>query len=280
MSAARSSEAPWICIQGLTKRYIQQAPLSKTTREVRALEDVNLSIQRGETLALVGESGSGKSTLGRCLALLEKATAGEILLGGKNLLVAGKRDLILHRRKIQLIFQGPIASLNPRLTALEIITEPLVIQKRGTNAQRSQKALQLMEQVGLSAVSAGKRPFEFSGGQCQRLALARALALDPDLLILDEALSNLDATNQSVILDLLAELRTTRSLTYLHISHDLNLVRKFADRVAIMCAGRIVEQGEARDLFARPQNAYTRSLLAAMPSIESIYADRFAQESR
>ncbi len=280
MSGAKSSEAAWICIRGLTKSYAQRTALSRARLTVRALENVSLTIQRGTTLALVGESGSGKSTFARCLALLEKPAAGEILLDGRNLLDATKEDFILDRRKIQLIFQGAMSSLNPRLTAREIITEPLVIQKLGTTAQRNQKALQLMEQVGLSAGWAGKRPLEFSGGQCQRLALARALALDPELLILDEALSNVDAVNQSLIVDLLAHLQTTRALTYIHISHDLNLVRKFADRVAIMCDGRIVEHGAAQAIFAPPQNSYTRSLLAAMPSMASICAERFAQESR
>ncbi len=280
MIGAKSLEAAWISVRGLTKNYARRAAFSRATLTVRALESVSLSIQRGMTLALVGESGSGKSTFARCLALLEKPAAGEILLDGRNLLDARKEQLILDRRKIQLIFQGAMSSLNPRLIARDIIAEPLVIQKLGTKAQRNQKALQLMEQVGLSAAWAGKRPPEFSGGQCQRLALARALALDPELLILDEALSNLDAANQNLIIDLLADLQTTRSLTYIHISHDLNLVRKFAERIAIMCAGRIVEQGAAQAVFARPQNSYTRSLLAAMPSLESICADRFAQESR
>ena len=280
MSGGKPSEVDWICVRGLTKRYAQRAALSKATIAVRALESVNLSIQRGITLALVGESGSGKSSFARCLALLEKPTAGEILLDGKNLLDASKEELMLHRRKIQLVFQGARSSLNPRLTAQEIITEPLAIQKLGTTAQRNQKALQLMEQVGLSASWAGKRSLEFSGGQCQRLALARALALDPELLILDESVSNLDAANQSLIVHLLADLQATRALTYIHISHDLNLVRNCADRIAIMCAGKIVEQGAAQALFARPQNSYTRSLLAAMPSMESICAERFAQELR
>src|ERR1700689_3343379 len=175
-----------------------------------------------------------------------------------------------------MIFQDPVSALNPRMTAGEIVAEPLAVQKIGTTIGRRQRALELMEQVGLSADSACKQPLEFSGGQRQRLAIARALALEPKLLILDEALSSLDLANQEMILKLLADLQTAYSLTYLHISHDLRLVSGFADEVAVMNDRTIVEHKRAAELFTCPEHSYTKALLAAMPSLESICRDRSA----
>jgi ABC-type glutathione transport system ATPase component len=266
---ARDSD-PLMRITNLSKHYMQRRPLTRTAFNVSAFEDVNLTIHRGTTLAIVGESGAGKSTLAKCLALLEKPTAGEILFEGKNLLGLGKRKLFAAHRQIQLIFQDPTSALNPRLTAEEIIAEPLAIQRIGTKDDRRARALEMMEQVGLSSGSANKRPLEFSGGQRQRLAIARALALEPKLLILDEALASLDLMNQQMILSLLAELRAEHSLTYVHISHDLRLVSELADEVAVMSERRIVEHKPAAELFARPEHPDTQALLTAMPSLESI----------
>ncbi len=267
---------PLVRVEHLGKRYVQRRPLTRAKFEVQALDDASLTIRQGTTLALIGESGSGKSTLARCLALLEKPSSGAIWFGGENLAGLDRKELLPFHRRIQLIFQDPTSALNPRLTAADIVAEPLAIHKEGTKAWRFERALELMQQVGLPTGSERKRPFEFSGGQRQRLAIARALALDPELLILDEALSSLDLANQEMLLELLANLQATHSLTYLHISHDLHLVSQCADEVAVMNERTIVEQKSAPELFANPEHPYTRELLAAMPSLESICLERSA----
>jgi ABC-type oligopeptide transport system ATPase subunit len=226
---------------------------------------VDLTIYPGATYALVGESGSGKSTLGRCLALLEEPSSGEIWFEGKSLLALSGREMTSVRTQIQLIFQDPATALNPRLCAAEIVEEPLRIQRRGTRDEQRERALTLMEQVGLSRRSATRSPLEFSGGQRQRLAIARALTLEPKLLILDEALSGLDLSIQAQIVNLLLELQDSRWLAYLYISHDLSLVAHLADEVAVMHQGKIVERGKPAELFGRPKHPHTCALLAAMP---------------
>jgi ABC-type glutathione transport system ATPase component len=280
MNETHTVNAELMCVKGLYKDYVQQRLFSRASFVVRALDDVNLSIHQGRTLAVIGESGAGKSTLARCLALLEIPTHGEILFEGKSLLGLRRRDLFPLRRKIQVIFQDPTSSLNPRMTATEIVCEPLAIHRMGGRLEQRERSLQLMMQVGLPAGCERRRPFELSGGQRQRLAIARALALEPRLLILDEALSNLDRMNQELILQLLLRLQSTLSLAYVHVSHDLRLISRCAHEVAVMCNGRIVERQPANRLFAHPENSHTRGLLAAMPTIESIYARRFAEESR
>lgn len=270
------SLSPLLQIQGLSKSYVQRQPLTRAKFAVRAFENINLTLSRCSTVALVGESGAGKSSLARCVALLDRPSQGEILWEGCNVLALAERERLPFRRHIQMIFQDPAASLNPRLTAGEIIAEPLQIQQEGTKSQQRARALELMDQVGLPPGAANRHPFEFSGGQKQRIAIARALALEPQLLILDEALSGLDVANQEMILRLLADLQATRSLTYLHISHDLRLVSQFADEVAVMTGGQIVEKQSARALFACPIHSYTRNLLIAMPTLESILEERSA----
>jgi peptide/nickel transport system ATP-binding protein len=267
---------PLVRVEHLSKHYVQRRPLTRAKFTVHALDDASLTIRRGTTLALIGESGSGKSTLSRCLALLEKPSGGAIWFAGENLVELTPRELFPLRRRIQLIFQDPTSALNPRLSAAEIVAEPLAIQSEGTKVWRHRRALELMEQVGLPAQWEHKRPLEFSGGQRQRLAIARALALEPQLLILDEALSSLDLANQEMLLELLADLQAAHSLTYLHISHDLRLVSQCADEVAVMNERTIVEQKSAPELFANPEHPYTRELLAAMPSLESICLERSA----
>jgi oligopeptide transport system ATP-binding protein len=180
------------------------------------------------------------------------------------------------RPQIQLIFQDPASALNPRLTACEIIAEPLVVQRLGSTAEQRDRALHLMQQVGLDATHAQKRPFEFSGGQRQRLAIARALALQPSVLVLDEALSNLDAGNQDLLLNLLGDLQSSYALGYLFVAHDLALVSRFADRIAVMYQGKIVEQRETRELFAKPAHPYTQELLSGVQSVEKILLQRSA----
>jgi peptide/nickel transport system ATP-binding protein len=271
-----SQIAPFLRVRGLSKEYVQRRPFSRRRIAVHAFQDVSLTIYPGKTLAVVGESGAGKSSLVRCVALLERPSAGTIELAGTNLAALSGKELFPMRREVQLIFQDPSSALNPRLTACEIIAEPLLIQRDGTKSQQRERALQLMQQVGLDPAWERKRPLEFSGGQRQRLAIARALALGPRLLILDEALSNLDAANQALILKLLAELQAARSLSFLHISHDLRLLSEFADEVAVMYQGRIVEWKSTRALFAAPEHPYTKELLFSARSVESILLERSA----
>lgn len=273
MMTARSEI--FLCAQNLGKHYVQRRPLTRAKFIVQAFQDVNLAFHRGTTLAIVGESGAGKSSLARCLALLETPTQGEIWCEGRNLLLLRKSELLPIRRKVQLVFQDPASALNPRFTAGEIVAEPLLIQRIGTKAQQRERALGLMEQVGLPAKWERKFPFEFSGGQRQRLAIARALALEPKLLVFDEILSNLDLANQEIILQLLNELQRAHSLTYIHVCHDLRIVSRIADEVAVMHAGRIVEQKPATELFANPGDPHTKELFEAMPSLEMIAAGRF-----
>lgn len=266
-------------VRGLRKEYVQRRPFTRAKFTVHALQGVNLTIRRGETLALVGQSGAGKSTLVRCLALIEKPTAGEIWWNDVDLLTLRKKALFPMRRQVQVIFQDPTSALNPGMTATEIIEEPLAIQRVGAKGERRERALDLMEQVGLPATWAGKLPFEFSGGQRQRLAIARALVLQPQLLILDEALSNLDLANQEMILRLLRELQTAHALTYVHVAHDLRMVESLADEVAVMNEGEIVEQNLTPDIFARAEHPYTQELLSMAPSLGSIVASRPAWDS-
>jgi ABC-type glutathione transport system ATPase component len=268
--------SPLVRIERLKKSYVQRRPISRAQFEVTALQDASLTIDRGTTLALIGESGSGKSTLARCLALLEKPTAGEIWFEGRDILDLAPQERVTVRSQIQMIFQDPASALNPAMEALEIVAEPLRIQKRCSPAERRDLALDWLARVGLPLGSEHKRPMEFSGGQRQRLVIARALVLAPKLLILDEALSSLDLANQEMILKLLADLQRDLSLTYLHISHDLRQVADFADEIAVMNEGKVVEQQPAVKLLAEPRDSYTRELLLAMPSLEAIVLDRFA----
>lgn len=268
--------APLVSIRGLRKEYTLRGVFTGEKQIVNALNGVDLTIARRTTLAVVGESGAGKSTLVRCLALIERPSAGEILFEGAELLSLPRKARIAARRRIQIIFQDPTSALNPGMTAAEIVAEPLAIEGAGNKETRRVRALELMEQVGLPASSQRKRPLEFSGGQRQRLAIARALALEPQLLILDESLSHLDLANQDLILRLLGELQQARGLTYIHVSHDLRAVRDLADEVAVLHEGKIVEQRATQELFVNPGHEYTRSLIGAMPSLDAICAARFA----
>lgn len=260
--------------RNLRKQFVQRRPLSGTKFTINALNGVSLKIRAGKTLAIIGESGSGKSTLARCLALLETPTQGEIIFQGQHVLSMSRRKLFPIRRRIQLIFQDPTSALNPRLTAAELIAEPLVIQGIGGKDARQRAVREMMERVGLPARSESKQPLEFSGGQRQRIAIARALVLEPSLLLLDEALSSLDMANQESILSLLAGLQRSSGLTYVHIAHDLRVVSECADEIAVMDAGQIVEHKSAAELFARSEHARTQELLAARRPIESIRAER------
>jgi len=246
---------------GLSKKYSQGSPFSRKKFAVDALVDVNFEIASGCLTALVGESGSGKSTLAACLAMLEKPDAGEVWFGGEEISGRSDRELAPLRPKIQMVFQDSAEALNPRFSAAEIIEEPLAIQRCRTTKQLRTRACELMEEVGLSADWADRRPLQFSGGQRQRLAIARAIALKPSFVILDESLSGLDLSTQAQILNLLLDLQTAHGLTYLLISHDFSLVGQVADFVAVMHKGRIVEYGARQPLIGNPQHDQTRTLL-------------------
>jgi len=270
---------PLVQIRDLSKQYVQRRHFTRVVHTVQALKHANLTIARSSTVALVGESGSGKSTLAKCLALLETHDEGEIWFDGRNLHRIPATEVLSVRHRIQLIFQESASALNPRMSALEIVTEPLLIQKRGSEADRVDRALEWMARVGLPPGSEAKRPMEFSGGQRQRLAIARALIVEPRLLIFDEALSGLDLTSQEIIVELLTELKAEHMFTYLHISHDLQLMSELADEIAVMHEGCVVEQQPTARLLADPKDSYTRELLLAMPSLETICAERFAQHA-
>jgi len=232
---------------------------------VHAVAGIDIAVQTGETLALVGESGCGKSTAARCLTLLERPDAGEVRFRGET--VTGRRARRDLRRAVQLVFQDPYASLNPRQTVGAIVAEPLVVHRVGNRPARADRVAALLAAVGLSTADAGRYPHAFSGGQRQRIAIARALALDPDLIVADEPLSALDVSIQSQILNLMADLKDRRGLAYLFISHDLAVVDQVADRVAVMYLGRIVEEAPRRTLFEAPRHPYTQALMAAAPKL-------------
>ena len=258
---------PLLEVENLVKTYSRKQ-FAGPREEVRALASVSFSIFRGTTLALVGESGSGKSTLALCLACLEKPTSGLIRFEGSDLLRLGERDLRAIRPKVQMIFQDPASSFNPRWKVLEILAEPLAFEgTRGRDEMRS-RAHVLLQQTGLSSDLGEKLPIELSGGQRQRLAIARALMLDPELLILDEALSALDCSVQAQIANLLVELQSARGLTYLFITHDMAMAAHLADEIAVMSKGRMVEKGLPDQVLKQPENEITRELLAAVPRID------------
>jgi len=239
--------------------------LSREKLFVQAVNNVSLTIKRGETLGLVGESGCGKSTLGRLILRLEEPTAGEIYFEGENILQFKAERLRQMRRQMQIIFQDPYSSLNPRKTVGSIIGEPLVIHKIGTKKEQEERVRYLMEVVGLRPEHINRYPHEFSGGQRQRIGIARALALKPKLIIADEPVSALDVSIQAQVLNLLEDLQDEFHLTYLFIAHDLSVVEHISDRVAVMHLGRIAELAKSGDLYSNPKHPYTQALLSANP---------------
>lgn len=235
---------------------------------VRAVDDISFAVEQGDVFGLVGESGSGKSTTGRCVLRLIEPDGGEVLFRGENVLQYSRRQMRLARRDLQIVFQDPYSSLNPRMRAGDIVEEPLAIHRLGTPRERRARVGELFELVGLDAGHLDRYPREFSGGQRQRIGIARALALNPALIVADEAVSSLDVSIQAQIIALLMDLRARLRLTYLFVAHDLRLVENICDRVAVMYLGKIVEMGETRALFSRPQHPYTQALLSAVPRLD------------
>ena len=253
-------------IRNVTKSFMTGGGFLKSGRTVTALKGVSLAVRRGESFGLVGESGSGKTTLTRCILQLERVTSGQILLDGIDLGALGRRQMRRLQARVQIVFQDPYASLNPRQSVHDIICEPMEIHHASEGRRRrTERAVELLELVGLSGQHLFRYPHEFSGGQRQRIGIARALAVEPELLVLDEPTSALDVSVQAQVLNLLHDLQTKLGLTYLFISHDLGVIRYVCDRVALILRGEIVEEGETEAIFERPTSDYARLLLAATP---------------
>ncbi|MCL2198515.1 MAG: ATP-binding cassette domain-containing protein [Defluviitaleaceae bacterium] len=250
------------------KQYfpIKGGLIGRTINHVKAVDDVSFTVHEGETLSIVGESGSGKTTIGRSIIRLEQANGGSVIFDGEDLLSLSNRQMRKKRKDIQIIFQDPYASLNPRQTVYQIINEAMNIQGVGNKSERRQDILNLMETVGLGAHQIDLHPHQFSGGQRQRIGIARALSVRPKLIICDEAVSALDVSIQAQVLNLLKKLQRKYMLTYLFISHDLGVVRHISDRIIVMYLGKIMEVSGKKDLFETPGHPYTYALLSSIPS--------------
>ena len=251
------------------KKYfpIRKGFFLKHVGDVKAVDDISLTVRKGETLGLVGESGCGKSTLGRTLIRLYEPTAGQIQFNGKDFLTLSGSELRASRKNIQMIFQDPYASLDPRMTVGQVIEQPFIIHGLLSSDEREAKVKELLELVGLRPSHINRYPHEFSGGQRQRIAIARAIALNPELIICDEPVSALDVSIQAQILNLLKDLQERLGLTYIFISHDLSVIEHVCDRIAVMYLGKIVEISERDELYKSPKHPYTQALLASIPTI-------------
>jgi len=259
------AKMPLVEVERLVKTYVRGAGPFRAGETVTAVDDVSFAIEEGETFGLVGESGSGKTTTGRCILRLIEPTSGAIRFRGEDVLAFSAERLRRARRDMQIVFQDPFGSLNPRMRAGQIVEEPLVIHKLGSRGERRERVAELFRLVGLDPASVDRHPDAFSGGQRQRIGLARALALKPSFVILDEPVSALDMSVQAQVVGLLMDLQRRLTLTYLFIAHDLRLVETICSRVAVMYLGKIVEMGTATSLFAAPQHPYTKALLSAIP---------------
>jgi peptide/nickel transport system ATP-binding protein/oligopeptide transport system ATP-binding protein len=260
----------------LVKHYTQRSGkfgFGKTT--IKALDDVSIALKKGSTLAVVGESGSGKSTLARCLLQLHAFDGGDVLFHGKSLTKLDNQALRNVRKNLQMVFQDPFASLNPRMRVGDIVGEGLLIHHLGGPKTRLQKVIHMLERVGLNADDAKKYPHQFSGGQRQRIGIARALVLEPEVVVCDEPVSALDVSVQAQIMLLLKELQKEMHLSYLFITHDLRVVRHMADDVVVMNQGKIVEQGSVDDIYNSPQETYTQDLLKAIPGQHNTWSKNF-----
>ena len=256
---------PLVEVSHLVKRFVRGGGLLRRGTTVTAVDDVSFSIEAGETFGLVGESGSGKTTTGRCLLRLIEPTSGSVRFRGDDVLSFSRRRLREARRHMQIVFQDPYSSLNPRMRAKQIVEEPLIIHGLGDRKARRDRVEELFGLVKLDPAHFERYPHQFSGGQRQRIGLARALALEPSFVVLDEPVSALDVSVQAQVVNLLIELQEQLKLTYLFIAHDLRLVEQICSRVAVMYLGKIVEIGPTASLFAAPQHPYTRALLSAIP---------------
>ena len=256
---------PLLEVRHLVKEFGRRGGLLRKSSVVRAVNDVSFAIDEGETFGLVGESGSGKTTTGRCILGLIEPTSGEVRFNGEDVLSFSRSRLRQARRDMQIVFQDPYSSLNPRMRVGAIVEEPLIIHRIGSKPERRARVAELFELVGLDAAQLARYPHQFSGGQRQRIGLARALALNPSLVIADEPVSALDVSVQAQVVNLLMDLQQRLKLTYLFIAHDLRLVRHICSRVAVMYLGRIVEMGPTDQLFEAPAHPYTRALLSAIP---------------
>ena len=260
-SAVKAEKQTLVEVRHLVKHF----PIENSDDVVRAVDDVSFDILAGETLGLVGESGCGKSTVGRCLIRLYEPTSGEVFFENQNINGLPNREMQKLRREMQVIFQDPYASLNPRLSIFSIVSEPLKIHGIGNKAEQKERVADLLKKVGLDANYMYRYPHEFSGGQRQRIGIARALALNPKLIICDEPVSALDVSVQAQVVNLLQDLQNEFGLTYLFISHGLAIVEHISQRVAVMYLGKIVEIAESRELYENPLHPYTRALLSAIP---------------
>jgi oligopeptide transport system ATP-binding protein len=255
-------------VRHLVKHFVRKQGLFRPAAIVRAVDDVSFVIEEGEMFGLVGESGSGKSTTGRCILRLIEPSSGEVLFKGENVLQFSRARMRAARREMQIVFQDPYSSLNPRMRVGDIVEEPLIIHKLGSRAERRERVAELFRLVGLEPDYVKRYPHQFSGGQRQRIGIARALALNPALIVADEAVSALDVSIQAQVVNLLMDLKARFKLTYLFIAHDLRLVEHICKRVAVMYLGKIVEMGETRALFSSPRHPYTRALLSAVPVLD------------
>jgi oligopeptide transport system ATP-binding protein len=265
-SASRNGE-PLLFVKNLKKYFpIKEGLLiDRTVDYVRAVDDVSFEIRQGETMGLVGESGSGKSTTGYCVLQLLKPTSGSVRFDGEELTTMPRNELRRMRREMQIVFQDPYSSLNPRMTIGDIVGEPLLVHKIGDRKRRRRTVEELLEVVGFNPDFVNRYPHEFSGGQRQRIGVARALALNPRLIVCDEPVSALDVSVQAQILNLLKDLQKAFGLTYLFVAHDLAVVREMSDTIAVMNRGKIVEAGTADQVYTNPRDDYTKALLAAVP---------------
>jgi len=256
---------PLLEVNALVKQFSRKRGLLAPASLVRAVDGVSFTIDEGETFGLVGESGSGKTTTGRCILRLIEPTSGDVRFKGEDVLRFSRARLRQARRDMQIVFQDPYSSLNPRMRVGAIVEEPLIIHRVGAKPQRRARVAELFELVGLDPSQLTRYPHQFSGGQRQRIGLARALALNPSLVIADEPVSALDVSVQAQVINLLMDLQERLKLTYLFIAHDLRLVRHICSRIAVMYLGKIVEMGETEAIFAAPAHPYTRALLSAIP---------------
>ena len=239
--------------------------LNRQPAQAKAVDHVSLTVNKGETLGLVGESGCGKSTLGRTILRLIPATEGQVLYNGEDILTYDKKKMWEMRRKLQIIFQDPYSSLNPRMTVYDLISAPLEVYKIGTKAERREMVEEILQEVGLDKQYLNRFPHEFSGGQRQRIGIARALILNPEFVVCDEAVSALDVSVRAQVLNLMRNMQQKKNLTYLFISHDLSVVRHISDRIAVMYLGSVVEVAEKAQLYSNPMHPYTKALLSAIP---------------